>query len=351
MKNRKLKHMKKQTTKSHGYLKHFIINIGILLVLLNFPSLLMALDPNQKKAEESNVDMSLFKNSGMNIGYLINGADTIFKSSFEPVPVLILSANPTTVPSGGASALMWSISNSPTQCLKSGDWSGNMSKAEITNGGHQFTVSNITTSKTYGLICSNSSGQSPLRTAVVTVESGNPTCISQPPILNGAEDISILSNGTANADFYDGTYNGMTSGSGWPGNYGESIGLSLSQNKYVSAMFNTNGNDYDARLLFQVPSNFQGPPSNAYAVVISECPGDFNTHLNQAKCITNSNSLYWSTKKIPNGPPGFFCELEKNTVYYLNIVHSDNSENNDYATSDCQNSYCGLLFTQSKVNL
>ncbi len=89
-------------------------------------------------------------------------------------------------------------------------------------------------------------------------------------------------------------------------------------------------------------------------MTISECPGDFNDHLNQPACTVNDSNfttIRWTTKTNPVGPPGFFCELEKNTTYFMNIVHSDNSENNNYETSGCQDSSCGVLASQNPVIL
>ena len=55
--------------------------------------------------------------------------------------------------------------------------------------------------------------------------------------------------------------------------------------------------------------------------------------MNQSRCKINGGSLFWSTKTTPGGPPGYFCELEQDKAYYLNIVHSDNSENNKQQTA------------------
>lgn len=273
-------------------------------------------------------------------------------------PTLNFFASQSTVNSGASVDLIWQISDSPDTCIKSGDWSGSMSAIDITNGSHVLPITNITSTKSYSLICQNSVGNSGVKSVTITVNGTSsgvwPSCSGAgASILNNNEDRTIIANGSPGPNVYNGLYSDIQ-GDGsvlpWPGNWGDVFHLSLESNKYVASKFSTSTIDYDAKVNFSIPGNMEGPPSSGHTIAISECPGDFNEHLGQARCITNSNSLYWSTKDIPDGPPGFFCELEKNTTYYLNIVDSNNSENNNYSTTDCSYAYCGILATQSPVS-
>ena len=269
--------------------------------------------------------------------------DIIFTSGFEPVPVILsFNADPEIIGNGGSTNLTWTLVNNATMCVKSGNWSG---MAAFTNGIHSETISNITTSSTYQLQCSNSFGDSQL--VSVTVDPVPAFCINQPPILVGDEDRSIVANGTIDGDTYNGRYTGFqaqTFTPDWPGFYGDTIQLTLTANKYISALFTTNFYYDRSHLQFIEPSNFEGTPPTNQTISISECPGDFTVHLNQPQCLSTTSQIRWSTGFITG--PGLFCKLATNSRYYLNIVHSDSSENNNYSTSDCNSSSCGILATQ-----
>ena len=194
---------------------------------------------------------------------------------------------------------------------------------------------------------------------LVPIENVWPSCAGESAaILNGNEDRSILAQGpgvqpTNYNGYYSDIYNNTGSGTAtpWPGPLGANISLNLEKNHYIAAQFNTPDESIDAKFLSQMPSNYQGVAPQAYTVSISECPGDFNVHLSQTACKTNAATFKWSTTPNPPGPPGFFCELEKNKTYYLNIVHSNNASNDNHETSDClsQVNSCGHLSSQSLI--
>jgi len=78
------------------------------------------------------------------------------------LPTASISVNPTTVASGGSTTLSWSSTNA-TSCTASGAWNGNKS----TSG--SVAKNNITTSKTYTIICTGAGGSSAPVSATVTV--------------------------------------------------------------------------------------------------------------------------------------------------------------------------------------
>jgi hypothetical protein len=68
-----------------------------------------------------------------------------------PVPTVSISANPTSVTSGGSTTLAWSSTNA-TACTASNGWSG----AEATSGTQ--AINNLTTTTTYTLTCTGAGG-------------------------------------------------------------------------------------------------------------------------------------------------------------------------------------------------
>lgn len=272
--------------------------------------------------------------------------DFIFINNFEVEPILKMTTNIKLINSDDSAIISWRIFNNATTCTKSGDWSGLLSGNDVSNGVHSQQIDNIVANSNYGLSCSNDAGASPVQTVSIIVHSINAICSEQPPILNGAEDFTILANGTSAADPYNGLFSDLQSDGlihPWPGLFGDGIGLSLDKNQYISAAFLVNDSGIDAQIVSIFPSSTQGPTASATTITISECPGDFSTHLNQSQCKTNFEILRLSSKITPSGPAGFFCELQQGQIYYLNIVHSDNSENDNYETSDCDAAYCGVL--------
>lgn len=266
-------------------------------------------------------------------------------------PVITINATATSVNNGGSSTITWSVANSPTSCDFTGDWPVGTNLAD---GPFSFLEQNITSSKSYSVTCQNSAGSDTESISVSIIGGDTWTSCSGAgaSILNGAEDRTILSNGSSPLP-YNGLYETLQGNdvvSQWPGIWGDALHMTLEKNKYVAAKFTTDSNGYDAKFQMTASNSIEGPNPQAKAVTISTCPGDFNVHLNQVKCYTETNSLYWSTKDVP-GQPGFFCELEKNTTYYLNIVHSNNNEGNNFATSDCLSpaNYCGILAAQNEV--
>jgi hypothetical protein len=285
------------------------------------------------------------------------GSDIIFISGFEPVPIILaFTANPAIINAGDSTALTWELSNNATECIKSGDWSGTTA---FTNGIHSETISNIVVDSTFNLVCANSFGTSPSRTVTVSVNNGNVNCANQPPILNGDEDFTVkLIPGASPGQLgspqdpapYNGTYDDIAPGNGWPGVFGTQSFFNLTSNKYIAMQFNTNNTNAIAKLIFTAPGNGQGPPSTATTVAISECPGDFTTHLNQARCLRIGGgipNLRWSQN--PNTNTLTHCILEKNRIYYLNIVHS-NSTANGYSTTSCTSTNCGAIFSHINEN-
>ncbi len=87
-------------------------------------------------------------------------------------PTVTLTANPTSVPHGGASVLTWTSTNA-TACTASGDWSGSKALSGTESTG------NLTSSKTYTITCTGPGGSD---TDVATVTVGSAP-VNLPPVL------------------------------------------------------------------------------------------------------------------------------------------------------------------------
>ena len=93
------------------------------------------------------------------------------------VPVVTLTANPTTISAGQTHTLTWSATNSPTSCTAGGSWSG----SKAASGGPQ-TIGPISTagSYLYSLSCTNAGGTGSA-SAAVTVTAAATYCSGQTP--------------------------------------------------------------------------------------------------------------------------------------------------------------------------
>ncbi|WP_395376779.1 hypothetical protein [Marinicella sp. W31] len=136
--------------------------------------------------------------------------------------------------------------------------------------------------------------------------------------------------------------------SGGP-SWGEATGVThlfaLSGGKFSAQQFITPSISIPKKVLFE-SERLVGDGAAKYTVTISNCPGDFTTHLNQDSCKVSGQTptLKWTTEpSIAESR----CLLEKDTAYYLNIVHSVD-ETSDYTISDCNNQFltCGVKYAE-----
>lgn len=291
--------------------------------------------------------------TGMDLCDRINAVDatvTCTGGTGSAPTIVSFTASPNSVTSGGSTTLSWTLANNATSCTKSvvsgstgsPAWTGTITGSQVVNGTYTQTISNITTNSTYRLQCSNSIGSSLLMTASVNIAT-SASCVSQPPPPSPIiEDTTILANFGGPGLPYDGTYIGMfpgTSATGWPGVSGQKIKLAIHKNEYVAAEFNSGNGDFTGTLQSIPITSFEGPSAFGQTWAISECPGDFNTHLNQAACKSGTD-LSWSTEGFS---PSTHCQLAKNTTYYLNLIHSATTDSTYSSTCFAPNVYCGFL--------
>jgi hypothetical protein len=116
-------------------------------------------------------------------GQTAYGAVTIAVAASTPAPTVTLSANPSSVASGGTSTLTWSSTNA-TSCTASNGWSGTKAVS-----GTQSTGT-LTASKTYSLMCTGTGGSASAN-ATVTV-AGTPPA-NATPTANAGPDQTVAS--------------------------------------------------------------------------------------------------------------------------------------------------------------
>ena len=304
---------------------------------------------------DSNVPITIDASGNINITS-DNGSLTC---AAAPPTITNYVVSPATINSGESVDISWTLEGNATSCTKGGTgWSGTFTGSDVLNGNHSKTIANITTNSTFTLRCSNDFGNSNQVTGSVSVNGSGINCAAtQPPILGGAADVTIKlisptpagnAPGTpGNPLTFNGKYEDVMQGTGWPGASGGNGFISLTRNMYAAMRFTTDNTNNFGSLTLAPPSNGQGPPSTGTTLSISECPGDFSVHNNQANCLKVGGSipsLKWSQNPAASG--GVYCKLDKGKTYYLNIVSSKSTATN-FSSTDCSTSYCGLLWNQT----
>ena len=133
-----------------------------------------------------------------------------------------------------------------------------------------------------------------------------------------------------------------------------SFSFAIPINKYATFPVTTPLTLYLRKNSFEQPTANYTPAS--YTVSLSKCPGDFNVSspdVGRGRCVVGGQYaggstapvLRWTTKDNPS-PTDLVvkCILEKNTLYYLNIIHSTVPPYTDSVCTDA--SGCGVLFTE-----
>src|SRR3989344_320487 len=156
-----------------------------------------------------------------------------------------LTANPSSVNQGGSSILNWTSTNASYCFADSSAWYGNKA---ITSGSEQVT--NLQSTRTYKITCTNAVGNSASDEATVNVQNNNNN--NQAPILNLYANPSVVSSGsystlywnTTNADYCiaSGDSYGNTNWSGnKPVNSSQSVGpINVTQN-YILTCYGPGG--------------------------------------------------------------------------------------------------------------
>ena len=122
-----------------------------------------------------------------------------------PSPTVNLSADPTSLQSGGSSQLSWSSTNA-SSCTASGGWTG----SKQTSGNQ--TVGPLSSTTTFTLSCTGSGGTAQ-RSVTVTVTSTTPP----PTVSLSANPTSVQSGGTSTLTWSSTNATSCTASGAWNG--------------------------------------------------------------------------------------------------------------------------------------
>ena len=130
---------------------------------------------------------------------------TVTVAAAPAVPVVTLTAAPTSVTSGTSATLTWSSTNA-TACTASGGWNG-----ALATSGTQTTAA-LTATTTYSLTCAGPGGTSAAKTATVTV-----TPPPAPTATLTASPTTVAPNGTSTLTWNATNATSCTASGGWSG--------------------------------------------------------------------------------------------------------------------------------------
>ena len=123
-----------------------------------------------------------------------------------PAPTVSLSAAPTAVNAGGSTQLAWSSTNA-SACTANGAWSG----TKATSGNQ--TISSISVTSTYGLICTGTGG-STTRSVTVSVNAPPPPA---PTVSLSAAPTTVAAGGSTLLTWSSSNASSCTASGAWSG--------------------------------------------------------------------------------------------------------------------------------------
>lgn len=200
-------------------------------------------------------------------------------------PTVTLAANPSSLYVGDSSTLNWSVTNNPTSCTASGDWSG----VKSTSGPASTGALTSAKTYTYTLTCQNSAGSG---FATATVKAENPpadvpivTIAANPagPIAPGASTtLSWTATNSPTSCTASGDWSGAKSASG-----SQSSGAlsTIKTYQFTITCSNSAGGTFDTAAVQVIPSipdvSLSVSPTNMY--------------------VGSSATLSWSSTNSPTG--------------------------------------------------
>lgn len=267
---------------------------------------------------------------------------------------LLQSSSTSLTSSGGSITLTWAVTGQ-TSCTASSSgvsgWNGNAVTSPTTL---TLPANTSTTAQeyTFSLTCANAIGSTSGGTVSVTVAgtsggSGNPECSSRPAPSGVTQQTSMINynlGGTLNQqnmEFPVGSTINITGYSpllGTTFNQANQVArLFLFPNKYAAMSFSTSSVAVGAR----GHVTWEQVASGTFTAQISPCPGDFDWVVDD-NCKANgiASALTWKVGTKPPTNPGFYCYLDANKTYYINVISADP---NTWSTTTCTSTYCTWL--------
>lgn len=262
-----------------------------------------------------------------------------------PVFTAALTATPSSLPGGGGnSTLSWATTGA-TSCTASATpavagWSG----SKPVTGSVQVSLS-ATGTYSFSLACTGPGGATNAQPATVTVGAVSTECNNRPPPIGVARQSSMTNYNQGstlnqqNSEFPIGAIINIT-------NYSPLLGSYFNQPNQVARLFLDAGK-YAAMGFTAAPLNASGNlsweqvASGEFTVEISPCPGDFG-FVTDPNCKASgiASALAWKVGSKPASNPGFYCYLDVNRIYYLNIIMASPGA---WSTTTCGSPYCTWL--------
>ncbi|HRG15612.1 MAG TPA: hypothetical protein PLB00_06435 [Pseudomonadota bacterium] len=272
-----------------------------------------------------------------------------------PVFTQQLQASTTSLSSaGGSVTLSWTVSGQ-TGCTASSSGVSGWNGGTVTSPTALTLPANTGTSAvnySFGVTCSNGNGSTSGGTVSVSVAgtsggTGNQECSSRPAPVGITQQTTMTNynlGGTLNQQNNEFPLGGSINITGYVPLLGTSFNqpnqvarLFLFPNNYAALSFSTTGVATGAT----GHVSWEQVASGLFSAQISPCPGDFDWVVD-ANCKASgiASALTWKIGTKPQSNPGFYCYLDPNKTYYLNVVSSDNGT---WTTNTCGSTYCTWL--------
>ena len=254
---------------------------------------------------------------------------------------------------GGSVTLSWTVTGTPTPtCTASSSgisgWNGN----SVTSP----TTINLTASGSYSfsVTCTNSVSSTTSSTVSVNVATQtippNTECTNRPPptgLLLQSSMVNYNQGGTLNQQNSEFPLNSTISLTGYVPLMGDHFNspsevarLFLDAGKYAAMSFTTTG--ANASIGSTGGISWAAASAATFSAQISPCPGDFDWVVD-ANCKASgveTGGITWKIGTKPASNPGWYCYLDPNKTYYLNVVAADHGT---WTTNTCAATYCTWL--------
>lgn len=254
--------------------------------------------------------------------------------------------------SGGSVTLSWTVSGQ-TGCTASSSGVSGWNGGTVTSPTVLTLPANTGTSAvnySFGVTCANGNGSTSGGTVSVSVAAsggGNPACSSRPAPAGLTRQTSMTNynlSGTLNQQNNEFPLGSSVNITGYVPLLGTSFNqanqvarLFLFPDNYAAMQFSTSGVATGATGHVQ----WEQVASGVFSAQISPCPGDFDWVVDgNCKASGIASALTWKIGTKPQTNPGFYCYLDPNTTYYINVVSADNGT---WTTNTCGSTYCTWL--------
>ena len=143
------------------------------------------------------------------------------------------------------------------------------------------------------------------------------------------------------------TYMNINDGQPFGASTNTSFELSFGTDEFVTLTgFSLPTDETRRRMVFEnAPTNYN--LMSTATMSVSECPGDFTTSALCVIQVSNSSTVFMTTK---NGDPTLsnWCHLDHNKTYYINYVLTPSPYTQQPACANSQHSTCAIFYTEAQ---